>query len=133
MKACVLYFSLFGNTRRFAEAISNSLKIPIFDLAISEPSIVEKFELLIIGTPVHGFSPPRQVSSYIEKLPKANCKKTIIFCTYAIRKGRTLEKMEDNLAKLGYRTILSVSKKGLKPSEEDFSDAINKIKEIIFG
>jgi flavodoxin len=132
MKACVLYFSLFGNTRRFAESISNSLKIPIFDLTISKPSVVDKFELLIIGTPVHGFSPPKQVSSFIENLPKANGKKTIIFCTYAIRKGRTLEKMENSLAKLGYRTILSVSKKGLKLSEEDFSDAINKIKEIIF-
>jgi flavodoxin len=127
MKACVLYFSLLGNTRRFAEAISNSLGIPLFDLTASEPSIVEKFDLLILGTPVHGFSPARRVSSFVRKLPKGNGKKAIVFCTYAIYKGRTLKKLENMLAGKGYTTVLSVSKRGLKPSTQDFLGSINEI------
>jgi flavodoxin len=131
MKACVLYFSLYGNTRRFAESTSNSLKIPVFDLTTSEHSIVEKFDVLILGTPVHGFSPARRVSSFVENLPEGNGKKVIIFCTYAIRKGRTLKKLENKLANKGYRTILSVSKRGLKLSTKDFSDAINEILTVL--
>jgi flavodoxin len=121
-------FSLYGNTRRFAEAISTSLKIPVFDLTISNPSIVEKFDVLILGTPVHGFSPARRGSSFVKKLPETNGKRAIIFCTYTIIKGGTLKKLENMLADKGYTTILSVSKRGLKSSTQDFLDSINEIK-----
>jgi flavodoxin len=131
MKACVIYFSLYGNTRRFAEAISNYLKIPVFDLTTSDPSIVEKFDLIILGTPVHGFSPARRVLSFVKNLPEGNGKASIIFCTYAIRKGRTLKKLENELGDKGYTTILSVSKRGLKLSTQDFSDAINEIETVL--
>jgi flavodoxin len=131
MKACVIYFSLYGNTRRFAEAISNYLKIPVFDLTTSDPSIVENFDLMILGTPVHGFSPARRVLSFVKNLPEGNGKKSIIFCTYAIRKGRTLKKLENELGDKGYTTILSVSKRGLKLSTQDFSDAINEIETVL--
>jgi flavodoxin len=131
MKACVIYFSLYGNTRRFAEAISNYLKIPVFDLTNSNPSIVENFDLIILGTPVHGFSPARRVLSFVKNLPEGNGKKSIIFCTYAIRKGRTLKKLENELGDKGYKTILSVSKRGLKLSTQDFSDAINEIETVL--
>jgi len=131
MKACVIYFSLYGNTRRFAEAISNYLKIPVFDLTTSDPSIVEKFNLIILGTPVHGFSPARRVLSFVKNLPEGNGKASIIFCTYAIRKGRTLKKLENELGDKGYTTILSVSKRGLKLSTQDFSDAINEIETVL--
>ena len=127
MKACVLYFSLTGNTKRFAESISKSLSLPIFDLAKSKPLIVEDYDVLILGTPVHGLSPAKPVSSFIEKLPKANDKKTIIFSTYAIRKGKANKKLENELANMGYRTILSLSKRGLKLGEQDFAESIEQI------
>ena len=131
MKACVLYFSLTGNTKRFAESISNSLSLPIFDLATSKSSIVEDYDVIIIGTPVHGLPPAKPVSSFIEKLPKANEKKTIIFLTYAIRKGKANKKLEKELANKGYRTILSLSKRGLKLGEQDFTASIDQINAIL--
>lgn len=127
MKACVLYFSLSGNTRRFAESISDLLEIPIFDLATSESSVVDDFDVLILGTPVHGFNPANKVLSFVESLPEGNGKKTILFCTYLIIEGGALKKLEKKLAKKGYNTILSVSKRGLKPSKEDFSKIIDEI------
>jgi hypothetical protein len=40
--------------------------------------------------------------------------------------------LEKELAKKGYDTILSVSKKGIKPDKPaDFSDSINKIKKVL--
>lgn len=131
MNACVLYFSLTGNTKRFAETISNSLGIPVFDLATSEPSIVEDYDSIILGTPVHGLSPAKPVSNFIEKLPKANEKKTIIFSTYAIRKGKANKKLETELATRGYRTILSLSKRGFKLNEKDFENEIKEITEVL--
>ncbi len=58
MNACVLYFSQTGNTRKFAEAISDSLNITsVYDIITTEPAVVNDFDLIILGTPVHGFSP----------------------------------------------------------------------------
>jgi len=131
MNACILYYSLSGNTRRFAEAISDSLQIPVFDLITSEYSIVEEFDILILGTPVHGFSPARQVLSFVEKLPEGNGKKAVIFCTYAIRKGNALKKLEKKLANKDYNVILRVSKRGFKLNKQDFSDAIHEIAKIL--
>jgi len=61
MKTCVLYFSRTGNIKRMAEAISDSIKAPAFDIASSEPSIVENYEMLIIGTALVVLTP------YIQK------------------------------------------------------------------
>jgi len=131
MNFCILYYSLSGNTRRFAEAISDSLQIPVFDLITSKHSIVEEFDILILGTPVHGFSPARPVLSFVEKLPEGNGKKAVIFCTYALRKGDALEKLEKKLANKDYDVILRVSKRGLKLDKQDFSDAIHEIAKVL--
>lgn len=131
MNACVLYFSLTGNTKRFAEAISKSLNTPIYDMATSDPSIVNDYDIIFLGTPVHGLSPAKPVSNFIKKLPKANKKKTIIFSTYAIRKGKANKKLEKELEDVGYKPILSLSKRGFKLNEKDFSKSIVEINEFL--
>ena len=132
MKACVLYFSQTGNTRKFAEAISDSLKIPaVFDMTTTEPSVVDDFDVLILGTPVHGFNPSKGALSFVERLPECKGKKTILFCTYRLWKGRTFSKLKKELKKRGYSTILAVSKKGREFHKEDFSEAIGEIVEAL--
>jgi flavodoxin len=131
MKPCVLYFSRTGNTKLMAEAISKSTKAPTFDITSSEPAVVENFDTLIIGTPVEGFKPTKEILAFIERLPKAEDKKAILFCTYALWKASTFKVLEKELAKKGYDTILSVSKKKVKPNETDFSDTQDKIKKVL--
>jgi flavodoxin len=132
MKTCVLYFSRTGNTKRMAEAIAESTKAPAFDIASSEPSVVENYDLLILGTPVEGSSPAKETLAFIERLPKADDKKAILFCTHALWKGSTFKVMEEELASKGYETILSVSKKGMKPDKPaDFSDALAEIRKVL--
>ena len=46
---------------------------------------------------MYGLYPAKPVSSFIKKLPKTNDKKTIIFSTYAIRKGKANKKLENEL------------------------------------
>ncbi len=128
MKACVLYISRTGNTKRLAEAISELLKAPIFNLASAPaPSIVEDFDLLVIGTPVMGLGPAPEVHSFVKRLPNGTRKKTILFCTYAIKAGGTLKILEKELATKGYINLLNVSKRGLKPSKADFKELLDQI------
>ena len=114
MKPCVLYFSRTGNTKRFAEAISDLTKAPVFDIASSEPSVVENYDLVILGTPVEGFKPAKETVAFVERLPKAEDKKAILFCTCRLWKGSTFSVLKKELASKGYDTILNVSKK-MKP------------------
>jgi flavodoxin len=111
MKPCVLYFSRTGNTKRMAEAISEATKAPAFGITSSEPSIVENYDLLIIGTPVEGFRQAVETMDFVERLPKTEGNKAIVFCTCALWKGRTFGVLKKELSRKGYDTILSVSKK----------------------
>jgi flavodoxin len=133
MKACVLYLSRTGNTKRFAEAISEAIQSPIFNIETSDPTSFKDYDLLLIGTPVTGFNAAPQVTSFIKKLPESSGKRTILFCTYAVAKGQVFSALEKELAQRGYNNILCVSKKGIKPSKNDFKDAIDVIlKKIMF-
>jgi len=115
-----------------AEAISESVKAPVFAMTSSDPSVVEDFDLLIVGTPVEGFRPAMKTMKFVERLPKAEGKKAILFCTFFLWKGRTFKVLEKELSRKGYDIILSVSKKGMTPDKHaDFSDSINKIQKAL--
>jgi len=132
MNACILYFSLTGNTKKFAENISDSLKIPtVYDIATTEPSVVNDYEAIILGTPVHGFNPSKESLSFIESLPDSEGKRAILFCTYRLWKGRTFSKLKKELKKKGYSTVLCTSAKGKEFTEEDFSDSVCNIAEVL--
>lgn len=130
MKACVLYFSATGNTKKFAKAISTELDLPIFNVEKIKSQEIASYDLIIIGTPVHGLAPAKIISSFVETLPNAKNKKAIIFSTYAIRKGSTNEKLKKQLAKKGYLTLFETSKRGVRFGEEAFEDNIAEIKKI---
>ena len=132
MNACVLYVSLTGNTRKFAETISDSLKIQaVYDITTTEPSVVADYDVMILGTPVHGFNPSKESISFVKRLPEGNGKKTVLFCTYRLWKGRVFGKLRNELKKKGYSTVLCVSAKGKNFSKEDFSDSTAKIAEAL--
>ncbi len=133
MNPCVIYFSRTGNTKRLAEAIANQIKVPIFSISSSEPSIVDAYSTIILGTPVEGANPAKETLAFIERLPETEGKKTILFCTYRLfGNARTLKNMQKKLADKGYETILKVSKKGMKPEQPaDFSEVLVEIKKVI--
>ncbi len=132
MKPCVLYFSRTGNTKRVAEAIANQVNGPLFDIASCSPSVTDEYDTLFIGTPVEGASPTKEMMAFIDRLPQAQGKKTILFCTYRLfGNSRTMKTMENKLAEKGYENVLSTSKKGLKPEKPaDLTELLNKIKKI---
>ncbi len=128
MNACVLYFSQTGNTRKFAKTISDSLKIQaVYDITTTDPSVVNDFDVIILGTPVHGFNPSKESLAFVENIPECKSKRAILFCTYRLWKGSTFGKLKKGLKKKGYSTVLCVSAKGKELTKEDFSDSTAKI------
>jgi len=111
-----------------AEAISEATKAPAFDMSSADPLVVEDFDLLIAGTPVEGFRPAKETMAFVERLPKTEGKKAILFCSYALWKGRTFGVLKKELTRKGYETIINVSKKGIKPDQPaEFLENISKI------
>lgn len=113
------------------EAIAEALNTPVFDITSSNPSVVEDFDLLIVGTPVEAFNSTKETTEFLKRLPKTEGKKAILFCTYALWKGRTFGVLKKELSRKGYDTILSTSKKMKKDTVADFSDNINQIKQVL--
>ena len=59
-----------------------------------------------------GLKPAPEVHAFVKRLPEGSGKKTILFCTYAIRQGGALKVLEKELVTKGYVNLLNVSKKG---------------------
>lgn len=130
MKACVLYFSQTGNTQQFADAIADAFQIPTYDITSTDPSIVRAYDVVILGTPVHGFRPAVETLDFIARLPQGQGKRVVVFYSYALWTGRTFKVLDNELKKKGYQPILRVKKKMKKASsyaQTDFADAIAKI------
>jgi flavodoxin len=73
MKTLIVYFSKFGNTRRVAQAIAETMKhagdariTGIEQLAASD---FEGVDLVVLGSPTHGFTVPQAVRSALAALP----------------------------------------------------------------
>ena len=131
MKACVLYLSRTGNTKRFAEAVSESIQSPMFNLKASDPSDFKDFDLLLIGTPVTGFNAAPQVTSFIKKLPEGSGKRTILFCTYALAKGKTFKTLEKKTHAERLQEHIVHFQKSVKLRKNDFKNATDTISKAI--
>lgn len=133
MNTCVVYFSRTGNTKKIAHAIAELTRAPIYDIAATLPSTIESFDLLIIGTPVEGASPTKEITEFVSNMNQVECKKAILFCTYRLfGNARTMNKLEKELTKRGYKIILKVSKKGMKPDRKtDLSDVLDEVKRVL--
>jgi flavodoxin len=73
MKSLVVYFSRFGNTRRVAEATAETMKqageARVISLDELRPSDFEGADLVVVGSPTHGFTVPQTVRFALDSLP----------------------------------------------------------------
>ncbi len=114
-----------------AEAIANALQVPAFDIASASPSVVEDYDMIILGTPVEGARPAKETAAFIERLPTTDGKKAILFCTCRLFKGGTFKAMSSALESKGYHSNIDVYKKNVKIGETNFTDIIEEIKKAL--
>jgi flavodoxin len=117
MVTLVVYFSKFGNTKKVAEAIVQTLEqenhVQIVDSDELVPADFNDVDLVIMGSPTHNMNLPKAVRPVFERLPKKILKGKLVaaFDTsyklsgwlYPFTAGKKLNK---KLRKLGGKRIV---------------------------
>lgn len=133
MNIGIFYLSRTGNTKRFAQAIAELTNTSLNDVLSTDASVVEKYDVAFLGTPVEGASPTKEALAFIDNMPRAEGKKAIVFCTYRLfGNERSMKVMAKQLEAKGYQVVLKVSKKGMKPEQSvDFTKELSEVKKAI--
>lgn len=78
MKALIVYDSVYGNTEKIAKAIGNAIPCETKILRAGETdfSALEKFDILVVGSPTHAGRPTNAIKSFLEKIPPNALKNT---------------------------------------------------------
>lgn len=113
MRAVIIYNSLTGTTRKAAHRIASELKALRVDatpVAIGDvdDATVADADLVIIGTWTDGIVILGQKPAGRRKLaalPSLAGKRAVVFCTYAVDPGQTLEKLVAEVEGLGAEVI----------------------------
>lgn len=109
MKVVVIYESLTGNTRRAAELIGAELVAAGEEAAVCPVTAVDyqalaEADLVVVGSWTDGVivagQRPGRVAR-IKRLPVIDRKRCVVFCTYAVHPGKTLDKLGAVLEGLG--------------------------------
>ena len=111
MNACIVYFSRTGNTKRLAQAIADTIKVPLFDISGALPSTIETYDLIILGTPVEGSSPAKETKAFIENMSKVEGKSHSVLHIPYIRQ-------QPNYESDGKRTIHQRLRNSIKRFQE---------------
>lgn len=92
MQILIVYYSESGNTKKVVDLLKNKLslehQVTVRNALTATAKQVEEAELLIVGTPVHGYilfgqKPAKTVKTFLkEQLPDLNGKPVIGFATY---------------------------------------------------
>lgn len=110
MDAVVIYESLTGNTRKAARRISvelaaHGISAPACPITRVDLEAVHRADLVIVGTWVDGMfmigQRPGRAGRMRTRLPAIHAKKTLVYCTYAVDPGKTLEKLTNLVADKG--------------------------------
>jgi len=85
MKTLIVYYSETGNTEKIAIAIAEVFgTIPV---KIDNISVDQEYDLVIVGTPVHGLRPNKKISEFLDNLPQGKIKFGAAFCTMHLLGG----------------------------------------------
>lgn len=139
MKSIVIYYSETGNTEKIAKAISNSIGAELKRVEDIKIEDISDYNLIFIGTPVHGFGPSEIMKGFLENLPSLSGKKGAAFCTmHRFGNKKTIRVIKESLEAKEIVFIDGFSCRGLsrlfanfgprifnrgRPNEEDLKNA----------
>ena len=146
MKSLIIYYSETGNTEKVAKAIALAIAGEVKRVEEVKPDELTDYDLIFIGTPVHGSRPAKKIGDFIDSLPQLSGKKAAAFCTMHIGGDKmTFRTIKEKLEKKGIIFIDSFSCLGWsrlvgnfgprifnrsRPNEEDFKKAVEFAEKI---
>ncbi len=81
MNSIVIYYSQSGNTEKIAQAVAVGLGTKASKMADVNLETLKNYDVIVIGSPVHGGAPNRKVATFISQMPVLAGKKAALFCT----------------------------------------------------
>jgi flavodoxin len=98
MKSVVIYYSETGNTEKVAKAIAKGINCEAKKIEDFNLKKIMDYDLIFLGTPVHGFAPAKKVQKFLEEMPTMSGKKGAAFCTmHSIGDKEVLKIIKDKL------------------------------------
>ena len=134
MRAVIIYNSLTGTTRRAAHRIASELKalrieaVPVAIDEVDETAISEA-DLVIVGTWTDGvivFGQKPAGRRRLRRLPSLEGKRAVVYCTYAVDPGQTLDKLVTEIEGLGAEVIggFALARHDLNADVSEFVDRL---------
>lgn len=134
MRAVIIYNSLTGTTRKAAHRIASELRalrieatpVPIAEV---DEATVADVDLVIVGTWTDGVVVLGQKPAGRKKLrglPSLAGKRAVVFCTYAVDPGQTLDKLVAEVAAKGADVIggFALARHDLNADVAEFVDRL---------
>ncbi len=118
MKAALLIESLTGHTWKAGERVAGLLQQEGWQITgvnrVRQPdyAAVQAADFVIVGTWVHGLFVVGQAPwglGSIAHLPVMRGKQAAVFCTYALNPGRSVDKLNDTVLRLGADSLGGVA------------------------
>jgi len=140
-KALIVYYSLYGNTEKVANALATGLQSGGCDVETVKVDAVNlrglsEIDLLCVGTPVHAFNISKPVKEFLERLMNQeglSGKKAFAFDTKMKSRlaGTAGGKIEKKLKQLGFEIVKPAKSAVVKgregPLEEDAEETFKQI------
>lgn len=102
----IVVFSLTGNTRKVAKAMTDALRnrdhcVETLAMKKIKPQEMARSDLIGIGCPTFECQAPKPVKDFIKSLPGMNHQKAFVFATGAGAPGKVLQDLEKGLHQKG--------------------------------
>lgn len=130
MNVAIVYESLTGNTRKAAELIGRDLgragvAVTVFPATRPNYQALSAADLVVVGTWTDGIfvvgqRPGR--AQHLRRLPVLNGKQSLVFCTFALDPGKTLQKLSKIVQDRGANVIggMALRRNDLEGGARDF-------------
>lgn len=128
MNIAIVYDSSTGTTENVARAMANALEesghqCKVQSVFQADPDEVSQADLICIGSWVKGIfvvmqHPTEGTMRFIDRLGDLTGKKVLVFCTYKLAVGSTLQRMAQGLDQKGAHVVAQFKYRGPMPDNE---------------
>ncbi|MFX0184729.1 MAG: flavodoxin family protein [Candidatus Hodarchaeota archaeon] len=134
MKILIVFYSSSGHTKKVVDLIeerlsNNGHEVTVRNALTTQAEMVDEAELLLIGTPVHGYilfgqKPAREVKEFLkDELPEdLHAKSVIAFATYLFFPAGALNTVKKTIETRNGRIIGAFARR--RTNKADLADSI---------